>query len=167
MKVGSQNGSPLSLFTRGCCGWRRCGGILGHDGLPLVEFVAGAYFLGHGDGEVLALDGLFHRLEIHAYFLDGQRDGSRRGADDPGLVAHEQFAGLHEELGNTELALISDTLGDVFLDACGAGAVFGRPLTQALPHVVTVPKTAVKDLGQALVPLVDALLGVGAVADGP
>ena len=136
----------LSLARSGA----RTGGVLGWNGAPQVEFVARPDFLGHGDGEVLALDGLLHGLEIDTDFLDGQRDGTSGRADDPCLVAHVQFARLHKKFGDSEFAVVTDALGHIFLDPGGAGAVFGRPLAQALPHVVTVPKTAVKDLGQAL-----------------
>ena len=141
--------------------------IAGGDFFPEVDFVAGADFHVGLDGEAFAFHGLFHGFEVYPDFLHSERHCAGGGPNDENVVAHMQFASLHEELGYAQIAEVAHTLGSVRLDACGAGTIFGTPLAQALPQVVAVPESTVKHATQALVPLLNLLLvAVGAVDNG-
>ena len=88
----------------------------GGDFFPEVDFVAGAHFHIGFDGEALAFHGLFHGFEVHPDFLHSERHCAGGGPNDENVVAHMQFASLHEELGYTELTIVTNALGDIFLD---------------------------------------------------
>ena len=82
------------------------------------------------------------------------------------LVAHLEFASLHEELAYAEARVVTAPFGGVLLDARGRRAVLRTPLPQALAHIVSVPEPAVEHLAETFVPAPDQSIGIGSVAYG-
>ena len=117
----------------------------------LIEFVTGTYFVRFHREMLSFLHGL-HGFRSTQGFIKRSEYCSCSGTCNQQLVSHIQFCSFYQELGNTDIRKVSDTLTYIYFPFRSGRSVVLRPLAEALSEIIPIPEATVEYSLQTFIP---------------
>ena len=104
-----------------------------------------------------------HRFQVYTSFIERSEYCSCSGTCNQQLVSHIQFGSFYQELGNTDIRKVSDTLTYIYFPFRSGRSVVLRPLAEALSEIIPIPEATVEYSLQTFIPRGYFFIGKGAV----